>query len=119
MKRLSSTYRVPRLLSKDLCELDHVGIVLESLREVDHAISGVLLVARTRSGQEGAERVHDDGVALLPTASGITCSFPFLRRVRNGLRDTFVERVRADRRECGKEEKGWNKDHGERRRNVQ
>ena len=85
------TYRVPGLLSEDLRKLDHVRVVVELLREVDHAIGSVLLVTRTSGGQERAERVHRDGVALLATASGVTGGLPLLRRVRDRLGNTSLQ----------------------------
>ena len=43
--RKAGTHRVARLLCKDLRKLDHVGIVVELLREIDHLVGIVLLIA--------------------------------------------------------------------------
>lgn len=69
--RQQVTHSIPRLLSKDLGKLDHVGIVVEGLRERDHSISTILLVAVSCSSKKGTERVHSDGVALSAATGSI------------------------------------------------
>lgn len=50
---------VARLLHEDLRELDHVCIGIELVREVDHGVGRILLVAwpgRSKKGSEGRDR---------------------------------------------------------------
>jgi len=106
---------VARLLCKDLCELDHVRIVVELLGKIDHLISAVLLVTRARSSEEGPSPGDSDGIALFASASSITSIFPFLSGVDGGLCDAFGVAVRRGvhrRRCCGEsEEEGGEVDH--------
>lgn len=57
------------LLDEDLRELDHVGVVVECLGEVDHLITRVLLIAGTSRCEEGCERGDRDWVALVSASS--------------------------------------------------
>ena len=61
---------VAGLLSEDLGELDHVGVVVELLRQVDHLISSILLIARSSGSEKGHESRLRDGVALLGSPGG-------------------------------------------------
>ena len=58
------TYGVPGLLSEDLGELDHVGIVVELFGKVDHLICAVLLSTWISCCQKCPDRVYSDGIAL-------------------------------------------------------
>lgn len=50
-------YRVTGLLDEDLRKRDHVGVVLECLRECDHRVGSILLVTISRSGKQSHEGV--------------------------------------------------------------
>lgn len=65
------THGVASLLGKDLREGDHVRIVAELFREVDHGVGRVLLVAGARGGEEGRGGVYCDRVALFAAACGV------------------------------------------------
>lgn len=60
---------VTRLLDEHLRERDHVGVVLERLCEIDHLVSGILLVAVAPSREEGRESGLGEGVALVSATS--------------------------------------------------
>lgn len=62
------THSVAGLLREDLRKLDHVCVVVESLREVDHRVRRVLLLTGTRRGKESRESGHGDRVAFFPAA---------------------------------------------------
>lgn len=49
------TYRVAGLLRKDLGELDHSRIIVETFRKVNHAVCGILLLARTGRSEKGGK----------------------------------------------------------------
>ena len=46
------TYCISRLLYEDLSKVDHGGIVIQSLRKIDHLICSILLVAILPSCQQ-------------------------------------------------------------------
>lgn len=69
--RQQSTYSIPGLLREYLGKLDHIGIVIEGLRERDHGISTILLVAVACGSEKGAECIHGDGVALIAATGSI------------------------------------------------
>ena len=52
-----SAYRIARLLDENLGEADHVGIVVQLLRKVDHGISRILLIAVSTSCEQGHESI--------------------------------------------------------------
>lgn len=64
------TYRISGLLNKKLCEPDHLGIVVESLGEVNHLIACVLLVTVAPCSQQTGEGSLRDRVALRSTPCG-------------------------------------------------
>jgi hypothetical protein len=68
---LENTDRVSGLLGEDLSKCDHVCVVTESLCEVNHVVSGILLLAWTGSSKKSAEGRDSDLVALGTSASGI------------------------------------------------
>ena len=61
--------RVARLLGEDLSELDHLLVVLERLRKVDHGVRCILLVAVPASSEESREGGDRKRVALVCAAS--------------------------------------------------
>lgn len=63
------TYRVARLLGKDLGKLDHVRIIVQRLGERDHGVRRVLLVARSSGGEQGGEGSNRDVAALVRATS--------------------------------------------------
>jgi len=67
---------VPRLLDKDLRELDNVGVVSESLGQIDHVVCLVLLIAWTSSSKKSAERSNGLRITLLTTTGSKTSCLP-------------------------------------------
>jgi len=55
---------VPRLLGKDLRQLDNVGVVTESLVQIDHVVCLVLLIAWTSCSKKSAERSNGLRITL-------------------------------------------------------
>jgi hypothetical protein len=51
-------YGVAGLLREYLSELDHGGIIVERLGEIDHIVGSVLLGTRPSSGKESTECRH-------------------------------------------------------------
>lgn len=63
------THCVTRLLHEDLGEPDHL-VASQLLGQVDHRISGVLLLAGPCTSEEGAESCDRNWIAALSTSSG-------------------------------------------------
>jgi hypothetical protein len=58
-------------LGEDLSKFDHVCVAAESLCEVNHVVSGILLLAWTRSSKKGAKGRDSNLVALGTSTSSI------------------------------------------------
>ena len=67
---MNYTDRVAGLLSENLGQLDHLGVALELLGEINHLVGRILLFARSGSGQKGGECSHGDRIALLSASRG-------------------------------------------------
>jgi hypothetical protein len=70
-KALMRTDRVAGLLGKDLCQFDHICIIVKLFREIDHRISRVLLITSTGGSKKGRRRGHGNWVTLLATTCGV------------------------------------------------
>lgn len=84
--RSQKAYSVSRLLGENLSKLDHVGIVIEGLRECNHSVGAILLVTVACGGKKGAECVHSDGVALTSATGSILV-------IRQAVNHTSVVRM--------------------------
>ena len=67
-KKENYTDRVSWLLGKYLSQPDHIRVVIELLRQIDHTICSVLLVANSSGLLQATERSHGD------IAAGILCT---------------------------------------------
>ena len=65
----SKTYRVARLLDKDLGEADHIWIVAKGFGQVDLSVSSILLGTAVRICEERAKGLDRKWVAGLATTS--------------------------------------------------
>ena len=106
---------VARLLDKDLRKLDHVGVVVELLCEIDHLVGCVLLVAGTCRREQSHEGSLGDWLALISSTCRLlerkkmllkfgtkSCEskhwtyaglYPFGGRGRDSLSNALVERA--------------------------
>ena len=73
--------RVARVLSKDLRQRDHLGIILECLGKIDHGIRRVLLVAVASPCQKSHESGLRRHPALVGSSGSGTGLNPLLSRV--------------------------------------
>jgi hypothetical protein len=80
------------LLTEDLSQADHVGIVIELLREVDHIVRCILLSTRRRCSKKSGECGDGEWVAALTSSSGEASLFPFLGTFWDILRNPLVKR---------------------------
>ena len=87
---MKETHGVPRLLRENLSQLDHVCVVVKLLREVNHLVSSILLIAVFACSEKGRESILGNGVALVTTAGLI-----LQMMCMNGLVTTEEEEIRT------------------------
>ena len=73
--------RVTRLLNENLGETNHLGVVVQSLCQINHLVASILLCAGVTSRKELRRRRDSNFIALLAPTSFGTGSLPW----RNGV----------------------------------
>jgi len=82
-------WRVAWLLNENLGEPNHLTIAVQLFGEINHLVSGILLVAWSSGSQKGGEGSNRKRVALLSTSRGDTSGFPLLSGIGDNLSDTL------------------------------
>ncbi len=80
-KRLIVLTRVSWLLGKYLSQPDHIRVVVELLRQVDHTIRSVLLVANSWGFLQATERSHGDIAAGILRTPCFDLFFFFVKKI--------------------------------------
>jgi hypothetical protein len=69
IRNLETVWRVTWLLHENLCQPDHIGVIIECFCKGDHLVSGILLVTISSCGEECSEGRQRNRAALLSATS--------------------------------------------------